>query len=122
MIARWAQGRPWIFEPMRDGGFPTEPVSPPTIERLVELILEQYRLMAERFGEKLAVLRMRKHVGWFTHGWPGGSHLRSEIMTISSLPRAIERLHAYLDNLDTNFAPEGERAFPVALEDDEEPD
>ncbi len=103
MIARWAQGRPWLFDHLKNGEF-HEKISPePLIPAKIDLILEQLQMMVEFYGEKMAVFRMRKHLGWYSHGWPGGGKLRSDLMTIISAEKVIERLKSYESTLDPDY-------------------
>jgi len=97
MIARWAQGRPWIFRSLQNRDYPDCAPTTPAVVEVVELIGDHYRMMIDLFGEKTAVFRMRKQVGWITSGWPGGAKLRSEIMLIPSAGGVIRRLNDYLD-------------------------
>ena len=103
MIARWAEGRPWLFEPLKNGEFPLKNPPEPLIPDKISLILEQLRMMVDFYGEKTAVLRMRKQLGWYSHGWPGGGKLRSDLMAISSAERVVERLMTYQDSLDPDY-------------------
>jgi len=120
MIARWAQGRPWLFASMKDGLFPGVQLDEPSFEEKIAVIEDQYRMMVGVFGEKTAVFRMRKQVGWITHGWPGGARLRSEIMRITVANEVILRLHDYLNILGEDIMLENIPVQVYTMEDDEE--
>lgn len=102
MIARWAEGRPWLFEPMRDGGFPIGPVLEPDFSDKIALLIEQYRMEAEVCGERTAILRMRKQAGWYLHGMPGAAKLRQEVMTTTALAALVALLNNYQDEQMVN--------------------
>jgi tRNA-dihydrouridine synthase B len=75
MIARGTLGNPWIF---RDAlclyeGKPLLPLSP---DEKREVILRHIEMQVAQSGERLAVLEMRKHVGWYLKGTPGAAELR----------------------------------------------
>jgi tRNA-dihydrouridine synthase B len=92
MIGRWAQGRPWIFKPLRDGEVaPDEEPEPSPCEKL-GILEEHYRLMLEEFPERTAVFRMRKHIGWYIAGFPSAGKLRGEAMKLISAEEAIKYL------------------------------
>ena len=78
MIGRGVLGNPWIFRDIRlllNGG---KPVYPGPEEKL-KMIRRHYRLMLESRPEHIAVREMRKHIGWYIHGYRGAAHLRDEI-------------------------------------------
>jgi len=100
MIARWALGRPWLFEALKEGEYPLFSPPEPPIGEKIAIIEDHYRMMLGTFGPKTAVFRMRKHLGWMTHGWPGGAKLRQELMTLDAAEKALELLHSYAATLD----------------------
>lgn len=119
MIARWAEGRPWLFASMKDGFFPLNPPPEPSFAEKVAVVEDQYRMMVGVFGEKTAVFRMRKQVGWITHGWPGGGKLRGEIMMITTADGVISRLRDYLNMLGDDAQLLNLPAPVYTMEDDE---
>jgi nifR3 family TIM-barrel protein len=95
MVARGSFGRPWIFgqarEYMERGEYTEFP-----LERVEEVALGHLDLMIEVFGEKMGVLRFRKHLLWYTKGMYGVvalrrqmSHLRTRAEVAALLDRAI---------------------------------
>ncbi len=103
MIARWAEGRPWLFEPLKNGDFSAKNPAEPLIPVKIDLILEQLKLMVEFYGERTAVFRMRKQLGWYSHGWPGGSKLRGDLMKIASAEEVVVKLRAFESSLDPDY-------------------
>lgn len=103
MIGRWAEGRPWIFEGMKNGELLSINSPEPSIPDKIALILEQLGMMVDFYGEKTAVLRMRKQLGWYSHGWPGGGRLRADLMKILSVEKVVEKLREYEVSLDPDY-------------------
>jgi len=69
MVARGAQGNPWIFREARallDRG---ETLPPPTPFERVDMAREHAHALVAFAGEN-AVTRMRKHIGWYIVGMP----------------------------------------------------
>lgn len=70
MIARGAEGNPWIFSEMtayeQTGKIPPRP----DMEELREMMLRHARLQLEYKGDYLGIREMRKHVAWYTKGVP----------------------------------------------------
>mgnify|MGYP000079200075 FL=1 len=85
MIARGAQGNPWIFSEMityeETGVVPSRPGK----EELKEMMLRHARLQLEYKGEYSGIREMRKHVAWYTKGIPGAARLREKINAVESL-------------------------------------
>ncbi len=84
MIARGAQGNPWIFREAlslwKDGIMPEKPTM---IERL-SIINKQFNMTVEEKGEYVAVREMRKHIAWYLKGVRGSAHVRGEINRLNS--------------------------------------
>lgn len=90
MIGRGALGNPWIF---RDDGSGRSYV--PSLEEIKEVMLRQLRDTAELKSEHIAVLEMRKHIGWYLKGKPGASALRNAINTITDIEELRNIIEAY---------------------------
>ncbi|MGI6084185.1 MAG: tRNA dihydrouridine synthase DusB [Acetivibrionales bacterium] len=79
MVARGAQGNPWIFKNIGDylekGVYNYKPDN----KLILETILRHGSLMEETKGEKTAVLEMRKHISWYLHGFYDSAKLRANI-------------------------------------------
>ncbi|MBR0406151.1 MAG: tRNA dihydrouridine synthase DusB [Eggerthellaceae bacterium] len=83
MIARGAQGNPWIFEQTQAAldGKPLPPL--PSSQERVEMARRHARLLNEREGRNLA--RMRKHASWYVSGMPGAAKARGLFNACTSL-------------------------------------
>jgi tRNA-dihydrouridine synthase B len=77
MIGRGALGNPWIFDASHEGT--------PSSEELREVMLRHLSDTAELKGEHIAVLEMRKHVGWYLKGRPGAASFRNEVNRIDDI-------------------------------------
>ena len=75
MIARGAQGNPWIFKSILEG----KEYIPSNNERL-KIILKhiEYALKNEE-NRKQAVLKMRKHIAWYLKGIKNSSYIKDKI-------------------------------------------
>jgi nifR3 family TIM-barrel protein len=100
MVARGAQGDPWIFRETRallDRG---ETLPPPTPLERVEMAREHARALVAFAGEH-AVARMRKHVGWYVIGMPGARHVRervNHVTTSAELDSLLVEYEGYLQH------------------------
>lgn len=96
MIARGAQGNPWIFSELlayeETGAFPHRP----DIDELRSTMLRHARLQIEYKGNYLGIREMRKHVAWYTKGLRGAARLREQINKVESYEELEELLNCGL--------------------------
>ena len=93
MIGRAAQGNPWIFRQVTHYLDTGELLSPPDLSQVKEMILRHAQLQLKYKGEYTGIREMRKHVAWYTAGYPHSAKLRAavnEIETMEQLIRMIE--------------------------------
>jgi nifR3 family TIM-barrel protein len=90
MVARGVYGRPWIFRSIHRYLAGREPLEPSTAEKL-DVILGHLDLAIARYGERLATVRFRKHLLWYTKGVPGVVALRPAMSHVESR-REIEEI------------------------------
>ncbi len=92
MIARGAQGNPWVFSELlqyeETGTLPPRP----SVEEIRRTMLRHARLQITYKGEYLGIREMRKHVSWYTKGLHGAARLREEINRVESYEELEEIL------------------------------
>ncbi|MRS11910.1 MAG: tRNA dihydrouridine synthase DusB [Actinobacteria bacterium] len=98
MVARGAQGNPWIFREARALIDRDEVLPPPTRLERVDMALEHGRALVAFAGEH-AVTRMRKHVGWYVTGMPKASKVRERVNHVTSLAQLEALLAEYREYL-----------------------
>lgn len=84
MIGRGAKGNPFIFSQMKtyfEKGYIPER---PSLSGMVDVMLRHARMMIEYKGEYTGIHEMRKHVAWYTTGYPNSSKLRDEVNHVES--------------------------------------
>ena len=84
MIARGAQGNPWIFKQILHEWETGEPLEKPSLEEMTEIMLRHARMQIEFKGEDVGIREMRKHAAWYTAGYHGASHLRGALSEVES--------------------------------------
>lgn len=97
MIARGAQGNPWIFRQILHYFETGEHLAKPTLEEVTQMILRHARMMLEFKGEYIGIREIRKHAAWYTAGYPNSARLRVAINNVESF-EALEEL--LINNLD----------------------
>ncbi|WZL72785.1 tRNA dihydrouridine synthase DusB [Clostridiaceae bacterium 35-E11] len=84
MIARGAQGNPWIFRRvahyMKTGTILPEP----TVKEKIEMALRHLEMLIQHKGEYIAVREMRKHIGWYLKGIRYASEVRGKTNTMQT--------------------------------------
>ncbi len=85
MVARGAKGNPWIFKEITEYLETGEKPKRPSKEELKEMILRHGQMMMEFKGEMAGMREMRKHVAWYTAGYPNSAALRNDINTVSTM-------------------------------------
>lgn len=95
-IGRAARGNPFIFKKMKqfyeEGIVNTEL---PSIEELKRVINRHLLMEVEYKGEYIAVREMRKHIAWYTAGYPKSAALRRRVNEIDNLNEMVR----FLDTL-----------------------
>lgn len=99
MVGRASRGNPWIFREINSyldtGVIPERP----TGEEVCDTILKHAGLLHSCKGEYVAVREMRKHVAWYTAGYPHSAKLRrmvNEMETFDELVRSVQKI--FLEN------------------------
>jgi len=84
MIARGAQGNPWIFKQIVHYFETGEHLAKPSLEEVADMILRHGKMMIDFKGEYTGVREMRKHAAWYTAGYHNSSKLRVKFNAVES--------------------------------------
>lgn len=90
MVARGAEGNPFIFAEIR-AALSGTPYTPPTAAERIDTALYHAKRLVETRGER-AIIEMRKHVAWYLSGMRGAGALRARVNTVSSLAELSDML------------------------------
>lgn len=84
MIGRASRGNPWIFKEITqylDTGVMPER---PSLEEVRSTILRHAQLQLKYKGEYIGMREMRKHIAWYTAGYPHSAKLRQQVNEIET--------------------------------------
>ena len=95
MIGRGALGNPWIFKEI-NAYFAGEEFKRPSKEEIYNMIVDQYERLLKLKGERLALLEMRSHVGWYLKGMQGSAQIKNKANQALSFEEVKKILKEYL--------------------------
>ena len=95
MIARGAEGNPWIFKQILHYFETGEELAKPTFSEVRDMILRHARMQIDFKGEYTAIREMRKHAAWYTAGYKNSSKLRARVCEVET----YEELEALFDEV-----------------------
>ena len=92
MVGRAAQGNPFIFreitEYLETGVIPPKP-TPAEVRATIE---RHARMQMEEKGEYTGVREMRKHLSWYTVGYPNSAKYRQMINSMETMEELLHSL------------------------------
>jgi nifR3 family TIM-barrel protein len=98
MIGRAATKNPWIFQQIAAALSGDEQYLPSLTDRR-DLVLDHFRLVAEREHERFALHKLRKFTGWYTHGLPHGRRLRQRINSLPDVQAFLTAVEEFFDEI-----------------------
>lgn len=118
VIGRGCLGRPWLFAEL-SAAFTGSPAPvPPTLGEVADIVRRHGRLLAAHFGEDKGMRDIRKHVGWYLHGFPAGSELRralAMVETLDELDCLLSQLDGAVPFPDAASGPRGRQGSPARV-------
>ncbi len=97
MVARGAQGNPFIFRQI-DEFFKTGSVTyEPTPKERLNQALSHTEALVKLKGENRGVKEARKHIAWYIKGLPNASKIKTEIFKISDFATLSDTLSEYIN-------------------------
>lgn len=95
MIGRAAQGRPWIFREIAG-----DPDAVPKAGALRAIIHDHLDGLHYLYGETQGVRVARKHIGWYSSGWPQANPYRSLINRAVTATEQCRLVDQWIDVLE----------------------
>lgn len=99
MIGRAALGNPWIFRDL-DNHFKGRALfEAPTPSEIVVVILEHAQSLIALKGERIAIIEMRSHLGWYFKGLPHSKAYRPLLVKIKTYQELEKICFEYLNSI-----------------------
>ncbi|GAB3184076.1 tRNA dihydrouridine synthase DusB [Nesterenkonia halophila] len=94
VVGRGCQGRPWLFGDLQAAFEGRDERHRPDLAMVVETLLRHAQMLIPYFDgdERKAMQDIRKHVSWYFKGYPVGSQLRTQLVTVETLAQLQELL------------------------------
>lgn len=90
MIGRASRGNPWIFHQIQTYLETKEIELRPGLEEVQRMMLRHARMQIDYKGDCTGIREMRKHISWYTAGYPHSARLRAQINSVESLAELEE--------------------------------
>ena len=94
MIGRGAKGNPWIFRQIAHYLETGEKLEKPDIEEVKQMMMRHARMQMEYKGGFTGIREMRKHVAWYTTGYPHSARLRNLVNQAESIEELEELINS----------------------------
>ncbi|MCR5609441.1 MAG: tRNA dihydrouridine synthase DusB [Lachnospiraceae bacterium] len=101
MIARGARGNPYIFRQVLEYMDKGITIEKPDIDEVIVMILRHASMQVEFKGEYIGIREMRKHVAWYTTGYPSSARLRDRVNEIESYNGLETLLYEWREKIKT---------------------
>lgn len=98
MIARGAEGNPWIFAQILHYLKTGNELPKASFAEVTEMLLRHARMQLEFKGEYTGIREIRKHAAWYTAGYRNSSRLRgkiNEVENFNQLKELFEEVLSY---------------------------
>lgn len=84
MIARGAEGNPWIFRQILHYFDTGEHLAWPDFSEVTEMLLRHAKMQIDCKGDYTGIREIRKHAAWYTAGYRNSSKLRGRINEVEN--------------------------------------
>ncbi len=96
MVGRASMKNPWIYRQVADRLAGREPYQP-TMQDRRDVILAHFRLLMEQEDTRMTLHKLRTFTGWYTHGLPGGRHLRLKIGQLETAEAFLAEVERFFE-------------------------
>lgn len=100
MMARGTRGNPWLFTQIKEYLKKGILIPKPDFDEVNKMILRHAVMLADFKGETIAIREMRKHVAWYTTGYPGSAKLRNHVNEIETMEDLKKLLDHYQNHIE----------------------
>jgi tRNA-dihydrouridine synthase B len=97
MVGRGALGNPWIFRFGNAHLLNEKSFVFPSLKERQKIIAHHFSLLQNRYGERGAVQKIRRHLVWYTKGLPFSASLRLKLSALKEKEKLFEEITSYFN-------------------------
>ncbi len=95
MIGRACYGKPWLISQISQQLDGRDDFVIPNIAEQKIIVLNHFDEMIEHYGEQVAVLLARKHIGWYSSGLRNGAEFRAMVNTTQGAQNVVNEVEKF---------------------------
>lgn len=99
MIGRGALGNPWLIKETVALLEENKVLESPTIYDKIDMCIKHLKYLQELKPEKIAVLEIRNHIGWYLKGIPGANEIKNKVYKSSNVHDIMQLLLSYKEEI-----------------------
>ncbi len=99
MIGRGALGNPWLIKETVALLEENKVLESPTIYDKIDMCIKHLKYLQELKSEKIAVLEIRNHIGWYLKGIPGVNEIKNKVYKSSNVHDIMQLLLSYKEEI-----------------------
>ncbi|MFC1561934.1 tRNA dihydrouridine synthase DusB [candidate division KSB1 bacterium] len=99
MIGRGAMGNPWIFREIDHFFTAGVLLPPPSDADRMSVCMKHLQTGVSMYGERYAITRMKKHIGWYLKGLPGSGSVKQRMFNSQSCREIFDIVYDYIHYL-----------------------
>ena len=99
MVARGAQGNPFIFTQIQELLETGSVTFKPSIDEKIDVMTEHIKMLIKQTGEYVGVREARKHIAWYIKGMRGCARMKENVCRIESAQKLLEEIQNFKDDV-----------------------
>jgi tRNA-dihydrouridine synthase B len=97
MVARGAQGNPWIFRRILHYIKTGELLPEPSLKEKTDMIIRHMKMIVDLKGEYAGIREMRKHIAWYIKGMRNSTCIREKLFRLTTQEEIVRLLENYIN-------------------------
>jgi tRNA-dihydrouridine synthase B len=99
MIGRGCYGRPWFLRQVVDWLESRRRTPDPPLSGQLEIVLGHYEDMLTHYGSEVGSRISRKHIAWYSKGFPGSAEFRAAVNQTIEIARVRDLIRSFYEPL-----------------------
>ncbi len=99
MIGRGCYGRPWFIRQVVDWLESRRRTPDPPLSGQLEIVLGHYEDMLTHYGSEVGSRISRKHIAWYSKGFPGSAEFRAAVNQTTEIARVRDLIRSFYEPL-----------------------